>query len=92
MSQEKIERLKSLGVNHVCYAKEVDPENMAFDDWWEAKRASFGGDDGTVFLPADAIEAALSFESEHIALDVTPDAISIMTPDAVSHPGLDPSL
>jgi len=29
----------------VVYAKECNPDTMAFDDWWANKRASFGGDD-----------------------------------------------
>ena len=35
----------------VAYANECNPEEMDFDDWWAAKRASFGGDDGVEFIP-----------------------------------------
>jgi len=33
----------------VAYAKECDPNNDKID-WWENKRASFGGDDGCEFI------------------------------------------
>lgn len=40
----------------VVYAVGLDPEKDA-DEWWERKRATFGGDDGVEHLPwADAIE------------------------------------
>lgn len=39
--------------NKVVYARECNPDTMSFDEWWSAKRASFGGDDG-----ADALTCA----------------------------------
>ena len=40
--------------NVICYARECNPTQMDFDDWWSAKQASFGGDDGVE--PLDAAE------------------------------------
>ncbi len=39
----------------VVYARECNPDTMAFDDWWDNKRASFGGDDGVEFLNVQEI-------------------------------------
>lgn len=39
----------------VAYAHQVDPTTLPFDDWWQAKRASFGGDDGVEFVEADTV-------------------------------------
>jgi hypothetical protein len=40
----------------VVYADECDPTTMEFDDWWEAKRATFGGDDGVDFIDLPTIQ------------------------------------
>ena len=47
------------GVPHVAYAAEVNPDTLPVEQWWEAKRESFGPDDGTVFLPEEMIRPAL---------------------------------
>ena len=60
----------------VVYAQEVNPETMAFDDWWEAKRRSFGGDDGIEYLPLADVEAVLS--GPVLQLDCTPSATMIL--------------
>lgn len=67
--------------DNVAYANEVNPLTMEFDDWWDAKRASFGGDDGTEYLPAKAVRAYLPDDGD-LVLDVTPDAISLVPPAA----------
>jgi hypothetical protein len=38
----------------IAYAKECDPKKV--DDWWDVKRASFGGDDGVEFISIEEIE------------------------------------
>jgi|SRR6187399_1414621 len=43
----------------VVFAKECNPNTMAFDDWWDAKHDSFGGDDGVEFLEPEAIIESL---------------------------------
>jgi hypothetical protein len=39
------------GTRPVAYARECNPETMAFGDWWQAKGDGFGGDDGIEFIP-----------------------------------------
>ncbi|MDX0124483.1 DUF3085 domain-containing protein [Sinorhizobium meliloti] len=39
----------------VVYARECNPETLPFDEWWENKRASFGGDDGADFIEPEII-------------------------------------
>lgn len=41
----------------VVYARECNPDRMEFDDWWENKRRSFGGDDGVEFLDLKEIQS-----------------------------------
>lgn len=45
--------------NVVAYATECDPTTMEFDDWWENKRATFGGDDGVDFIDAATVKSAI---------------------------------
>lgn len=40
----------------VVYAEQCNPEKLEFDEWWENKRASFGGDDGVEFLALKELE------------------------------------
>ena len=40
----------------IVYAKECDPTKMEFDECWENKRASFGGDDGAEFIDLEETE------------------------------------
>jgi hypothetical protein len=47
------------GKNHVVYAVECNPEKVAFDEWWDVKRATFGGDDGVDFLSSDGLAEAI---------------------------------
>lgn len=44
----------------VVYAQECDPTKLEFDEWWENKRASFGGDDGVEFFALAEIEQLVS--------------------------------
>ena len=41
----------------VVYANECDPIKLPFTAWWEAKRATFGTDDGIEFIGIEDIEA-----------------------------------
>lgn len=79
MSQAPSDAVKATGISHVAYAREADPTTLAFDDWWDAKRASFGPDDGTEFLPADMLDAAFALGTQTVTLDVTPDGIGLVT-------------
>lgn len=63
----------------VVYAREVDPTKLPFEEWWAAKRASFGGDDGCGALPLEKIEAVLMGGLVgDLHLDVTEAGVSIM--------------
>ncbi|MEJ6847532.1 DUF3085 domain-containing protein [Sinorhizobium fredii] len=44
----------------VAYARECNPDTLSFDEWWQSKRASFGGDDGADFIEPEAIINAAS--------------------------------
>ena len=65
-------------LHFICYANEVNPKTMEFDDWWSAKRASFGGDDGCDFLKLESVEASLALGGD-LQLEVTPSSISLVT-------------
>jgi Protein of unknown function (DUF3085) len=69
----------------VCYAHEADPTRLPFDEWWAAKRASFGGDDGVESLNVGDVEKVLSTypSGEPLVLDVTPDLIRMLGPNTV---------
>ncbi len=40
----------------VVYANECNPDTLDFDTWWDNKRRSFGGDDGSFFIDSKDIE------------------------------------
>lgn len=60
----------------VVYAEECNPETMEFDDWWENKRATFGGDDGADYLEVSLIEPHL--QGEFLELRLTPQNIEVV--------------
>lgn len=61
--------------NLVAYAKEADPRG-ASSDWYDIKRASFGGDDGAEFLSAEVIRQALDATGDGpVWIDVSPTDI-----------------
>lgn len=45
----------------VLYANECNPKTMAFDTWWSAKQAIYGGDDG-----ADRLDMHIFKEVENV--------------------------
>lgn len=63
----------------VVYPKQCDPTKMEFDEWWEAKRAAFGGDDGVEFLPLESVEASLKANAKF------PDFAIMMTPTKMAY-------
>lgn len=60
----------------VVHARECDPK-LDFDEWWENKRASFGGDDGAEFLGLAEVKDCLP-ETGDLVLDVTPTQIKFL--------------
>lgn len=49
-----------IGARYVVYAEGINPDVDEFDDWWEKKNTTFGGDDGVEPLPLQAVESALT--------------------------------
>jgi len=68
------------GRSVVCYADECNPETLEFDDWWENKRASFGGDDGVEFLEAEFFANARVSDRKNpkITIDVTATKMEVI--------------
>lgn len=78
MSNAKDDR--PVGVKRdVAYALEINPTKVAFDDWWDAKNHSFGGDDGVEFVTIETIEAWLAGQSgKHLRLELTPTSMRFL--------------
>ena len=79
MSQAPIEEVRGAGLSHVVYAREVDPTTLPVNEWWAAKRKSFGGDDGTLLLTEDQVKAGCGTGST-LRIDLTPTRIGILPP------------
>jgi hypothetical protein len=64
-----------------AYAKECDPTELDFDDWWNVKRATFGGDDGVEFISIEEIEKISAgrpgAEPMSLCIDFTPTRMTI---------------
>lgn len=63
----------------VVYAKECDPHKLPFDEWYENKRAAFGGDDGSEFISAETIEEWFmrNPKKKTFNIDLTPSRMKI---------------
>lgn len=59
----------------IVYANEVNPKTMPLDEWWEAKRRTFGGDDGVESLSVEDVERALVSRTKDFRLEITPEEI-----------------
>lgn len=62
----------------VVYAQECNPDAMPFDQWWAAKQASFGGDDGCEFIDAAVVRDAIAANSP-LVFEFTETTISVFT-------------
>lgn len=58
----------------VAYAKECDPHHV--EDWYDIKRATFGGNDGCIFLPQEEAENWLA-KGDAPSLYFTTDAVQL---------------
>lgn len=67
-NQQKLPGKKSLDV---AYARGANPD--VDEDFYEMKRAMFGGDDGTQFLPATLFERALEENHTEFVITVSDD-------------------
>ena len=66
--------------NFVAYAQGMNP--LCDPDWWEAKRNSFGADDGAdTLLIVDELFLPLERGEETIKLEITEDHIGVLMPD-----------
>ncbi len=63
----------------VVYAEECDPTKLPFEEWWQNKRASFGGDDGVQFFPLADILAYRNNHPTHLVVEFEGDDIAIFT-------------
>ena len=79
----------------IAYAAEADPDRLPFDEWWDAKRDGFGGDDGAEFLAlpqfiqwVHAHEKA-GLTAAHVDLDATHVAYHLPGPAAAGAAALD---
>ena len=65
----------------IAYAKECDPTKLDFDEWWNVKRASFGGDDGVEFISIEEIErlsaGPAGAKPKSLCIDFTPIRMTI---------------
>ena len=61
--------------NQICYANECNPNEMEFDEWWDNKRESWGGDDSVEAITVVDIETWLKS-----AFDMTSKTSKIWTP------------
>jgi hypothetical protein len=63
----------------IAYAKECDPRKV--DDWWDVKRATFGGDDGVDFISIEEIERLSKgrpgAQPESLCINFTPKRMTI---------------
>jgi hypothetical protein len=62
----------------IVFARECNPETMPFDEWWDAKNASFGGDDGVEFIDADVVRKAVADKSP-LLVTLSPNEMRIAT-------------
>jgi hypothetical protein len=60
----------------ILYANECDPNIMPFDAWWQAKRDTFGGDDGVVEIEIKTIKAIIDAESD-LTVTFTPESVEL---------------
>ncbi|WP_414462442.1 DUF3085 domain-containing protein [Hyphomicrobium sp. DY-1] len=63
----------------VVYAAECDPTKLPFEEWWNNKRASFGGDDGVEFFPLADIVAYRKNDPTHLVIEFQGNNIAIFT-------------
>jgi len=58
----------------IAYAKECNPETC--DDWYETKRSTWGGDDGSESMDADDLEKMIQLEDvKNLVLEFTENEI-----------------
>lgn len=71
------EDVRQAGIQHVVYARQANPETMAFEEWYQAKRDIFGADDGVEFLSAESVEAVLAQCGNTFEIEIDRDHLII---------------
>jgi hypothetical protein len=61
----------------VVYATECDPTKLDFDDWWNTKRATWGGDDGVEFIAETTIRKIVE-DGDDVAFEFDKDQMAIL--------------
>jgi len=65
----------------IAYAKECDPTKLDFDEWWNVKRATFGGDDGVEFISLEEMDRISAgrpgAEPKSLCINLTPTRMTI---------------
>ncbi len=74
------QRLEGKDSYPVAHSRECDPEKNDFDTWRHNKGASFGADDGVVFIKIQDILIWLSrnMKKRIIAIDITPKSYRLL--------------
>jgi len=69
------------GKPFVVHSKQCNSSKMAFDEWWDAKRAIFGGDDGVEKIPLRDVEAALATypPGRDLEFDMSPNSFAMIS-------------
>lgn len=73
--------MESEAPNFIAYARQCDASpGRDTDDWWNNKRASFGGDDGAEFIPAEDVQQWLDTNQdvEWLEMDLEPGKMSLL--------------
>ena len=78
MSSAKNEILGEDGKNFVVYAEECNPNTMGFDDWYENKRNSFGGDDGAEPVDIKFFDFLKDYKKPFVIMDINAQGIFLV--------------
>ena len=73
------------GVSHthpIAYAEGCNPKVDEFNDWWELKRATWGGDDGADTVQVSEIQRMLDKCKTHLIVAFEEKSFTIM-PDTI---------
>ena len=66
----------------IAYAEGCNPKVDEFDDWWELKRATWGGDDGVEYIDRETIQQMLTKCRTHLIVAFKEDSFEVM-PDTI---------
>lgn len=70
------EKTDSISKPQICYANECNPAN---DDWWEAKRNSFGPDDGVERIPlTEQLVTSILERDGEIKIEISPTQFTLI--------------